>query len=118
MSKNEKKVKSKIKKFNLADIDEMKIIMIFSSPEKESAIINKIAEYGGRVVLTAFGAGIAKRLGLQTTSTLVGIACARKEDADNILVAVDTELNFSLPGMGLGFTLDVDGYLGAKGLFV
>lgn len=118
MNKNKKQPKVKAKKFSLSDIDELKMIMIFSSPEKETAIINKIAELGGRVILTEVGAGVAKRLGLQTTSTLVVFACARKEDADNILVAVDTELNFSLPGMGLGFTLDVDGYLGAKGLFV
>ena len=55
---------------------------------------------------------------MQKTKNIVIWACARKQDADNILVAIDSEINFSSPGVGLGLTIDVDGFMGAKGLFI
>lgn len=111
------------KVFTLDEIDELKFIVIIVKPEFEKNLIRRIGELGGRVVISAVGEGISKNkslelLGIQTIKNVLVFACARKEDSDNLLVALNAEFNFAEPGNGLGFTLDVDGYMGSKGLFI
>ena len=117
------KDKSKPKKFALEQIDELKFMLIIVKPEIEKPVISRLEELGGRVLLSKIGEGISKNkslelLGIQTSESLLIFACARKEDADNMLVALNLEFNFTEPGNGLGLTIDCDGYMGAKGLFV
>lgn len=120
------KVKSQAEKkkyFSLSEIDELKFIIIVAKLDMEDAIITRIENLGGRVLMREVGEGIGKNmslelLGVQKTTNIVIFATARKEDADNILVAIDSEVNFSSPGVGLGMTIDVDGFMGAKGLFI
>lgn len=112
-----------IKKFKIEDIDELKFLIIVGKLSMENEIITKIEQFGGRVLMREVGEGIGKNmslemLGVQKTQNIVVFAMARKEDADNILVAIDSEVNFSSPGVGLGLTIDVDGFMGAKGLFI
>jgi len=119
--KNSKYIKKK--KFSLDQIDELKMVVIIVKPEVESLVIKRLEELGGRVLLSERGEGISKSkslelLGLQTVEDVVIFAAARKEDADNLLIALDAEFNFTLPGSGLGLTINVDGFMGAKGLFV
>lgn len=111
------------KKFSLDQIDELKFVLIIVKPELEKTTTTRLEELGGRVLITKIGEGISKNkslelLGIQTTQSCLIFACARKEDADNLLVALNMELNFTEPGNGLGLTIDVDGYMGTKGLFV
>ena len=111
------------KKFSLDQIDELKFMLIIVKPELEKNLIKRLEEFGGRVLVSKIGEGISKNkslelLGIQSTKSALVFATARKEDADNMLVALDAEFNFTLPGNGLGLTIDVDGYMGAKGLFV
>lgn len=120
-SKKHKHIKKK--KFSLDQIDELKFVMIIVKPEDEKRVILRFEEMGGRVLLSKLGEGISKNkslelLGLQTTESVLIFGCARKEDADNMLIALDAEFNFTEPGNGLGLTIDTDGYMGAKGLFV
>lgn len=115
--------RAKPKKISLDNINELKFICIITIPEQENNIIRRLEEFGGRVLMSEIGEGIAKNkslelLGVQASESVVVLACARSEDADNILVAIDSELNFSIPGRGLGFTIDIEGYMGAKGLFI
>lgn len=117
------KEKFKPKKFALEQIDELKFMLIIVKPEIEKPVISRLEELGGRVLLSKIGEGISKNkslelLGIQSTESLLIFACARKEDADNMLVALNLEFNFTEPGNGLGLTIDCDGYMGAKGLFV
>lgn len=123
MFKKSTKKNVKKKKFSLDQIDEMKLVIIIVRPEVENPVIDRLEEMGGRVLLTEHGEGISKSkslelLGLQTVEDVVIFATARKEDADNLLIALDSEFNFTQPGAGLGLTVEVDGYMGAKGLFV
>lgn len=121
--KKETKQKSRPKKFSLEQIDELKFMVIIVKPELEKEVINRLEELGGRVLLSKVGEGISKSkslelLGIQTTEILLIFACARSEDADNMLIALDLEFRFTEPGNGLGLTIDTDGYMGTKGLFV
>ena len=123
MKTNKIKHRGKIKKFSLEQIDELKFLLIIVKPEFEKGVICRLEELGGRVFLSNVGEGISKNkslelLGIQTTESVLIFACARKEDADNMLVAINMEFNFTSPGNGLGLTIDCDGYMGAKGLFV
>ena len=123
MEKKKRKNHVKRKKFSLDQIDEMKFMVIIVKPEVEKDVIHRLEEFGGRVLLSKIGEGISKNkslelLGLQTTESVLIFAAGRKEDADNLLVALDSEFNFTEPGNGLGLTIDVDGYMGSKGLFV
>lgn len=116
-------MKDELKTFKLSEIDELKFMIIIGKLSTEDRIVSKIEGFGGRVLLREVGEGIGKNmslelLGVQKTKNIVIFACARKQDADNILVAIDSEINFSSPGVGLGLTIDVDGFMGAKGLFV
>ena len=115
--------KTNIKKFALEDIDELKFMIIIVKPEIEKDVIIRLEELGGRVLISKLGEGISKNkslelLGIQTTENVLVFACARKEDADNMLMALNLEFNFTEPGNGLGLTIECDGYMGAKGLFI
>lgn len=119
----EKKNRHRPKKFSLEQIDELKFMMIITKPEMEREISIRLEELGGRVLLSKIGEGISKNkslelLGIQTTENVLIFACSRKEDADNMLMALNLEFNFTEPGNGLGLTIDVDGYMGSKGLFI
>lgn len=115
--------KHKPKKFSLDQIDELKFMIIIVKPEMEKQTVIRLEELGGRVLLTKLGEGVSKNkslelLGIQTTENVLIFATARKEDADNMLMALNLELNFTEPGNGLGLTIDVDGFMGTKGLFI
>ena len=117
------KDRPKPKKFALEQIDELKFMLIIIKPELEKQVSTRLEELGGRVLLSKLGEGISKNkslelLGIQTNQSVLIFACARKEDADNMLVALNLEFNFTEPGNGLGLTIDCDGYMGTKGLFV
>lgn len=114
---------SSAKKFSLDNINELKFMVIIVRPEFEQDVQKRLEELGARILLSKVGEGISKNkslelLGIQTEESILLFACARKEDADNMLIALDAEFNFTLPGNGLALTLDVEGYMGAKGLFI
>ena len=118
-----KKNRHRIKKFSLDQIDELKFMIIIVKPEMEQDVCVRLEELSGRVLLAKMGEGVSKNkslelLGIQTTENILIFACARKEDADNMLMALNMEFNFTEPGNGLGFTIEVDGYMGSKGLFI
>ena len=118
-----KRVRDVQKKFSLDEIDELGFMVVISKPEFEKQIISRISNFGGRVFFSKKAEGVSKykkieMLGIQPEQSVVIFATARKEDSTNILVALDSEFNFSSPGCGLGLVVDVEGYMGAKGLFV
>jgi len=125
MKKSDKNKETKIqqKKFSLDQIDELKFLLIIVKPSVEEQVIQRLEELGGRVMMSRLGEGISKNkslelLGIQTTESALIFGVARKEDADNLLIALNMEFNFTEPGNGLGLTIDIDGYMGTKGLFV
>ena len=115
------KVKN-IKKFisyDLSDINDIKMIVFIVNPKIEKSVKESVGALGGRVLSVKKGVGIARNrsfvLGEEYESYVI-FAIARKEDADNINVAVAVEHNFNLPNTGLGFVIDIEGYMGAKGV--
>lgn len=118
-----KKSRNVHKRFSLDEIDELSFMVVITKPEFEKQIINRIASFGGRAFFSKKAEGVSKdkkieMLGIQPVENVVIFATARSEDATNILVALNTEFNFSSPGCGLGFIVDVEGFMGAKGLFL
>lgn len=125
MKKDTKKERrtSTQKMFSLEQIDELKFLLIIVKPSLEKLVMDRLEELGGRVLMSRLGEGISKNkslelLGIQSTESALIFGVARKEDADNLLIALNMEFNFTEPGNGLGLTIDVDGYMGTKGLFV
>ena len=123
--KNMKKTdkKNKQKKFSLDQIDELKFLLVIVKPTLEKVVVERLEELGGRVLMSRLGEGVSKNtnlelLGISSTESALIFAVARKEDSDNLLIALNMEFNFAEPGNGLGLTIDVDGYMGTKGLFV
>lgn len=121
MKKNIKK--NNQKRFSLDKIDELKFLLVITKPQLEKAVIERLEEMGGRVLMSRIGEGVGKNsnlelLGISSTESALIFGVARKEDADNLLIALNMEFNFAEPGNGLGLTIDVDGYMGTKGLFV
>ena len=115
--------KTREKKFALEQIDELKFVLVIVKPSIERAVVDRLEELGGRVLMSRLGEGISKNkslelLGIKTTESAMIFGVARKEDADNLLIALNMEFNLTEPGNGLGLTIDVDGYMGTKGLFV
>ncbi len=111
-----------IKKFisyDLSDIDEIKMLVFIVNPSLEKSVKESVGALGGRVLSVKKGTGIARNRSFvfgEEYETYVIFAIARKQDADNINIAIAVEHNFDLPNTGLGFVIDVDGYLGAKGV--
>ena len=119
----EKDKRNNLKKFSLEQIDELKFLLIIIKPSLEKSVITRLEELGGRVLMSRLGEGVGKNsnlelLGISSTESALIFGVARKEDADNLLLALNMEFNFAEPGNGLGLTIDVDGYMGTKGLFV
>ena len=121
MKKDNKKIKQK--KFSLEQIDELKFLLVIVKPSLEKQVMERLEEMGGRVLMSKIGEGVGKNsnlelLGISSTESALIFGVARKEDADNLLIALNMEFNFAEPGNGLGLTIDIDGYMGTKGLFV
>ena len=121
MIKKNQKVKRK--KFKVEQVSELKFLCFIVKESLEQPIVTKLSELGARTFMIKHGEGISKNksletLGIQKTINAGIFATARQEDAYNILVAIFTEFNLDAQGNGLGFIIDVDGYMGAKGLFL
>lgn len=103
----------------LEEIDMVKFMTFVVMPELEERVKLRIGSLGGRVL------SVHRALGVSGTSILafneevpqfVIFATARSEDAQNILLAIATEFNFQLPKTGKAWLIDVEGYMGAKGV--
>ena len=107
--------------YDLSDIDEVKMMVFIVSPELEKSVKESIGALGGRVLSVEKGTGIARNRSFvfgEEYESYVIFAVARKQDADNINVAIAIEHNFDQPNTGLGFVIDVEGYMGAKGILI
>ena len=117
------KEKANYPKFSLEQIDELEFVLVICKPDAENTLRERIMELGGRVLLSEQGEGVSKfkkmeLLGISPTKNSLILALCKKGEGKNLLIALDTEYNFKTVGSGLGLVTSVDGYLGAKGLFV
>lgn len=105
----------------LDDINEVKLMMFVVEPKLEMPVKLRIGSLGGRVLSVERARGISGRQVIslaEETAQFFILATARSEDAKNIMLAISIEYNFHLPNTGLAWIVDVEGYMGAKGILI
>lgn len=103
----------------LEDIDEVKFLMFVVEPNLEIPVKLRIGSLGGRVLSVKYCRGISgyDKIGIhEEKPNYLIFATTRSEDAQNIILAIATEFNFHLPHTGKAWMVDVEGYMGAKGI--
>lgn len=114
-----KKIKKTFLTHKLEDIDLVKFMTFVVTPELEEGVKIRIGSLGGRVLSVHRATGISGRSIVafnEEVPQFVIFATARSEDAQNILLAIATEFNFQLSQTGKAWLVDVEGYMGAKGV--
>jgi len=121
------KVKHKIKKsknkLKLNEINELSLVVFIVKKSKEDKLKERLLSLNAKVVSIVRGLGVSRNtifesLKIGTEEVSVFFATSRVEDVKDLLKLITEEFELAVPGNGKGFVLDVDGYLGAKGLFV
>lgn len=116
--KSEKKPRKSFLSHPIDEIDEVKFMTFVVYPELEEEIKFRIGALGGRVLSSQRARGVSGRVLsiIDEIPQSVIFATARSEDAQNILIAIATEFNFQLPRTGKAWIIDVEGYMGVKGV--
>lgn len=121
------KVKHKLKtiphKPKLSEINELTLSVFIVKRKFEDKIKYRILELGGKILSIFRGIGISRQtvfesLKMGTDDVSVVLMTSRVEDVRDIMQIISEEFELSKPGNGKGFTIDVDGYLGAKAIFI
>ena len=122
------KVSFKLKKNNkrklkLSEINELALSVLIIKRANEDKLRNRIKELDGEIVSITRGIGISRStvfesLKLGTDDVSVFFVVSRVEDVRDFMQTITEEFEFCVPGNGKGFTIDVDGYLGAKAVFI
>ena len=109
-------------KFDLSEVNELKFAMIIVNSKLESQIKEGIIKYNGRLLSAIPATGISRLTMFEAisggTPSVVFMVAVRSEDAERFIekISIDAELNKI--GNGKAFLIDVDGYTGAKALFI
>lgn len=109
--------------FKLRDIKNLKICVIIAKRGLEEGIKKDVKTLGGRIlsVIPARGvshSGVFDVISANTTPCNVIFACVRSEDISDVISYVSVKYELYLPGAGRAFSIDCDGYLGAKAIFL
>ena len=109
--------------YKLSDINKLSLIIWICKPKMEHDLKMRLGILGGRVLLSRPAKGVSRKpilevLGLVSVDVQIIFSIARSEDAQNIINTIGTEFEFSKPGNGKAFAIDIDGYLGGKGPLV
>lgn len=116
-------MKRKNRKFKLSEINELSLCFFIVKRTLEKDVSEKINELGGVVLDISRGKGVSRysvfeAFGVGNSEISVIISQARKEDSKELIECVSKQFNFNIPGNGKGFSVDVDGYMGAKAAFL
>lgn len=111
------------RKPKLSEINELSLAVFIIKKENAPRLRVLVNNLGGRVLSEVRGRGISRNSALESLNMTnnemaVFFVTARVEDVRDLMQNISEELNFTLPGNGKGFTIDIDGYLGAKALFI
>ena len=122
------RVKHKLKSNNgravkLSEINELTLSVFIIKRNKESLLKDKVEQLGGKVRSILRGIGVSRNdifesLKIGTEDVSVFLVTSRVEDVRDLMQTISQEFELSIPGNGKGFIIDVDGYLGAKALFI
>lgn len=110
-------------KLKLNEINELKMCLFIVKREAEVSIKTDIEKIGGRVLSVVPASGISHSSMFEVIKSIsepciVVFAIARKEDAHDLIGHISLKYEIYAPGNGRAFAIDIDGYLGAKALFL
>ena len=122
------KVKLTVKKApkrkpKLNEINELSLSVFIIKKQQEERLKNRIKELEGEIVSITRGVGVSRatvfeslKMGAEQVS--VFFCLTRVEDVRDFMQTITEEFELCVPGNGKGFTIDIDGYLGAKAIFI
>ncbi len=105
----------------LSQINELNIAVFICKTSKEQELKAYASSLGGVVLSSMRARGLSRSalavaFGAYTEINVILIMCQR-EISKRLIYDVSQKFNFSKPGNGKGFLLDIDGYMGAKAAF-
>lgn len=111
------------RKPKLSEINELSLSVFIIKREKEQKLKNRIKELEGEIVSITRGIGVSRStvfesLKIGTDDVSVFFTLSRIEDVKDFMQTITEEFELCVPGNGKGFTIDIDGYLGAKAVFI
>lgn len=115
--------KTHLKRFKLAEVNLLEICVFIVKKDLEEPIKEEIEHQTGRILSVVPANGISHSSMFEVVKTvgepcIVVFAVARQEDAKKLIEQVSLKFEIYKPGHGRAFAVDVDGYLGAKALFI
>ena len=121
-AKTEKNQKTK-KPLKVSEIEDLSICVFIVKKNLEEKLKQSIKNNDGKILSITYGTGISRTsifnsLKVGSDDVVVFFVTIRVEDVKKFMRIISKEFELAVPGNGKGFVLDVDGYLGAKALFV
>ena len=123
-SKVKLKLKNQVnKKPRLSEINELSLSVFIVKKEQELKLKNRIKELSGEIISITKGIGVSRStifesLKIGTEDVCVFFVLVRIEDVRDFMQTITEDFELAVPGKGKGFTIDIDGYLGAKAVFI
>ena len=122
------KVKIKLKSENskkpkLSEINELSLSVFIIMRDQEDKLKKRIKELEGEIVSISRGVGASRgsvfeSMKISTNEVSVFFVLVRIEDVKEFMRKITEEFELCVPGKGKGFAIDIDGYLGAKAVFI
>lgn len=111
------------RKPKLSEINELTLAVFIIKKENSLILRETINQLGGKILSEVKAKGVSRSsafeaLNMGAHEMAVFFAVARVEDIRDFMQFISEKFELSLPGNGKGFTIDIDGYLGAKALFI
>ncbi len=126
VNKSKASKKSSVKqkrKLKLSEIEDLSMCVFIVKKSIEDKFKAKIIENEGKILSLTYGTGVSRTsifnsLKVGSDDVVIFFVTIRVEDVKKFMRTMSKEFELAVPGNGKGFVLDVNGYLGAKALFV
>ena len=120
---NLKLKKQKKRRPRLSEINELSLSIFIIKRNQEKRLTERIKELEGEIISITRGVGVSRAtvfesLKIGTEDVSVFFVLSRIEDVRDFMQTITEEFELCVPGNGKGFTVDIDGYLGAKAVFI
>lgn len=123
MKFKDKRNRNSKSKIRLSDINELSMAIIIIKREKQDKLEQFIKEQDAEILSIVRGIGVSRNtifesLKIGTDDVSVFFVACRIEDVREFMQNVAEKFALNVSGNGKGFTVDIDGYLGAKAIFI
>lgn len=111
------------RKLKVSEIEDLSVCVFIVRKNMEDKLKSEILANDGKILSITYGTGISRSslfssLKVGSDDVVVFFVTIRVEDVRKFMKIISKQFDLAVPGNGKGFVLDVDGYLGAKALFV